>query len=347
MKRLSLTHFRSYTQLELDCSERVLVILGPNATGKTNILEALFVAATGRSFRAEDETLVQYNQPGYRLDVVHEEETISVTYQTRPKRKKFLRNEVAIPRHTLLGLHPVVLFDPSDSALFSASPERRRRYIDLVLTQTDHLYHRAYVEYRRILRQRNSLLWHNRRDSLPDLEDQLFILDTQLSEPAETLYKSRQTFLSHLEPIVKEKAEHISQKKLDLRIEYMERTSDLGQRLLENRQRDIVVGTTSAGPHREDWHVLHENQQLSYSASRGETRTAILALKLAEIEYIQSKTEQTPLLLLDDVFSELDESRRHWLVDGLTDVQTIITTTDFDRRLDLPAQILDLTRPLE
>ena len=308
LKRLSLTHFRSYTQLELDLSERVLVILGPNATGKTNILEALFTAATGRSFRAEDDTLIQYDQPGYRIDVTHDEEMMSVAYQSRPKRKKFMRNEVAIPRHTLLGLHPVVLFDPTDSTLFSASPERRRRYIDLVLTQTNPLYHRAYVEYRRILKQRNSLLWRNRREPVRDMDDQLFILDTQLSEPAGALYYARRNFLEELEPSVKEKAEHISQKKLDLKIEYLEKTSDLNKRLLENRQRDIILGTTSVGPHREDWHVIHDGQHLSLSASRGETRTAILALKLAEIEYIQAETEQTPLLLLDDVFSELDQS---------------------------------------
>lgn len=346
LKRLHLTHFRSYDQLTLDLEGQVMVILGPNATGKTNILEAVYVAATGQSFRGDDATLTTNHHGAYRVDAQYDDETISVVFRAEPRRqKRFLRNEVGISRHSLLGLHPVVLFEPGDLVLLSGSPSLRRHYLDMVLAQTSEAYRRSLILYRRLIKQRNALLYRNKRSTVYRLEDQLFILDTQLTEPTETLYRERRDLLTWLEPQLRTYEEHIARDKAKLTIQYLERSSDMLRRLHEAHERDIAVGTTTVGPHREDWQVYRDGGLFHDTASRGENRTALLALKLCEVQYIQEQRDGiTPILLLDDVFSELDESRRHLLVDVLRDVQTIITTTDIDKRLDLPAQTLDLTR---
>ncbi|MBP9827460.1 DNA replication and repair protein RecF [Candidatus Saccharibacteria bacterium] len=346
LRHLHLSQFRSYSSLDLEFSEPVFLILGPNATGKTNILEAMYIIATGRSFRADDIEVIQHGTMGYRIDATFSDETISVVFQSDPiKRKRLLRESVAISRTKLLGLHPVVLFEPNDLTLLSGAPERRRRYLDSVLIQTDEAYRQNYVLYRRLLRQRNALLWRNRREPVDGLDDQLFILDTQIALPAENISVLRQKFLLTLHDTLSSSIQRIAQRSHEIEIEYIEKTSNYLERSVTNRLRDIALGTTSFGPHREDWFINLDHHHLNVHASRGEVRTTLLALKLAEIQYIREKLSGvTPLLLLDDVFSELDEARRRFLVNELTDVQTVITSTDIDKRLKLPAQTLDLTR---
>ncbi len=347
LKTLHLTHFRSYEALDLELSAQVLLILGPNATGKTNILEAMYVAATGRSFRGDDHELIAHGEPAFRIEAIYDTERIAITYQEQPaKRKAIQREAVRIARGTLLGLHPVVLFEPNDLALLAGTPERRRRYLDFVLAQTNLHYRRALQQYKRLLRQRNALLWRNKREPIVGLDDQLFILETQLAEPAESLSVWRAEFLDVLSGRVQAIVHRIAQRSHELELEFIEKSSDIMTRYSQQRQRDIALGTTSAGPHREDWAVHFDGHSLNTTASRGEVRTTLLALKLAELEYLRENSDgATPLLLLDDVFSELDEARRRYLIQELQDVQTIITSTDIDRRLRLPAQTLDLTRP--
>lgn len=347
LKQLQLSHFRSYDSLELDLSEQVLLILGPNATGKTNILEAMYVAATGRSFRGEDHELIQHEAPGFRVDARYDDEVIKVVFQDLPsKRKTIQRDEVRIQRGALLGRHPVVLFEPNDLVLLSGPPDRRRRYLDFVLAQTNLQYRQALQQYRRLLRQRNALLWRNRRQPIIQLDDQLFILETQLAQPAENISQWRAEFIRGLSQRVHQIVGRIAQRPHSLDIEFTEKSSDILARYEQNRGRDIAVGTTSVGPHREDWAVIFDTHPLNATASRGEVRTALLALKLAELEYLRENSEgAAPLLLLDDVFSELDEARRRYLIRELESVQTVITSTDIDKRLRLPAQTLDLTRP--
>lgn len=347
LTRLHLAHFRSYESLELVLDEPVFLILGPNATGKTNILEAMYVAATGRSFRGDDEELVAHNQDGYVVEATYDDEQIRVVSRLMPRKsKQFERNAVKISRSTLLGRHPVVLFEPNDLNLLAGSPERRRRYVDVVLTQTDEHYRNNFLSFRRILKQRNSLLWRNKRSPIAELDDQLFILETQLAPVAEEISEQRAMLLADLATILAEVVTRIAKREHGLKLEFNEKSSGFMRRILEARQRDIVLGTTTVGPHREDWSLWFDGYPIQSMASRGETRTALLALKLAELEYVKQKSEgRQPLLLLDDVFSELDESRRRQLISELSEIQTVITSTDIDKRLKLPAQTLDLTRP--
>lgn len=347
LTRLHLSHFRSYESLELSLDEPVFLILGPNATGKTNILEAMYVAATGRSFRGDEEELVSHDQDGYIIEAIYDDESIRIVSRLVPRKtKQFERNAVKISRSTLLGRHPVVLFEPNDLNLLAGSPERRRRYLDVVLTQTDEHYRSNFLAFRRILRQRNSLLWRNKRSPIPELDDQLFILETQLAPVAEEISRQRKVLIDSLAVILTEVVPRIAKRDHTLRMDFIEKSSNFMYRIAELRERDIAIGTTTAGPHREDWSLWFDGYPIQSMASRGETRTALLALKLAELAYIKNKSEaHPPLLLLDDVFSELDESRRRQLISELSEIQTIITSTDIDRRLKLPAQTLDLTRP--
>lgn len=347
LKHLRLSQFRSYAQLDLVLDDRILLILGPNATGKTNILEAMCVAATGRSFRADDHELIQHEAGGFRVDAIHDDEEICVTYRLEPRAsKRFTRNAVAMTRAKLLGRHPVVLFEPNDLLLLSGPPERRRRYIDMVLIQTDEGYRRDYVVWRRLLKQRNSLLWRNKREPISGLDDQLFILEAQMAEVAERISQSRAQLLSELSEIINDIVPRIAERKHKLAIQFAEKSSDFLNRIRKMRDRDIILGSTTVGPHREDWKIEFDDHALRATASRGEVRTALLAMKLAELSYIKRELSATaPLLLLDDVFSELDEARRRLLISELADTQTVITSTDIDRRLKLPAQTLNLTRP--
>ncbi len=345
--RLHLSHFRSYESLELKLDEPVFLILGPNATGKTNILEAMYVAATGRSFRGDDEELVAHGQDGYVVEAEYDDETVRVVSLVKPKKtKRFERNAVKISRATLLGRHPVVLFEPSDLNLLAGTPERRRRYLDVVLTQTDQHYRHNFLTYRRLLKQRNSLLWRNKRSPISQLDDQLFILETQLAPLAEEISLHRSALLADIEIMLSAIVPRIAKRDHELKMEFAEKSSNYMQRILAARDRDLAVGSTTVGPHREDWSLWFDGHPIQSTASRGETRTALLALKLAELEYVKEKSEgRQPLLLLDDVFSELDESRRRQLIEELSQIQTVITSTDIDKRLKLPAQTLDLTRP--
>ncbi len=347
LTHLRLSHFRSYESLELSLDEPVFLILGPNATGKTNILEAIYIASIGKSFRTDDAGLVTHGQEGYAIEAQYSDEVIRVTLRLEPRKtKQFERNAVKISRSTLLGRHPVVLFEPNDLNLLSASPEQRRRYLDVVLTQTDQTYRRSYLTYRRLLRQRNSLLWRNKRLPILKLDDQLFILETQLSPVAEEISRRRHALLQDLESILVQIVPRIAMKAHNLKIEFKERSTDFMQRIQAVRERDIAIGSTTVGPHREDWSLWLDGHLIQSTASRGEIRTALLALKLAELQYIKERSgNRSPLLLLDDVFSELDESRRRQLIDELSEIQTVITSTDIDKRLKLPAQTLDLTRP--
>lgn len=349
LTQLRLSHFRSYESLDLVFGELVFLILGPNATGKTNILEAIYIASTGKSFRAQEDQLVTHGQDGYSIEARYDDEVIRVVSRITPNKKKlFERNAVKISRSTLLGRHPVVLFEPNDLNLLSATPEQRRRYLDTVLIQTNQHYRRSYLMYRRLLKQRNSLLWHNKRMPVLKLDDQLFILDTQISPLAEEISHYRQNLLKDIEEILIQVVPRIAKKDHTMRVEFKQRSSDFMIRIQAARSRDVAVGSTTEGPHREDWSLWFDDYPIYQTASRGETRTAILALKLAELQYVKTHSDnRQPILLLDDVFSELDESRRRQLIQELTDIQTVITSTDIDKRLKLPAQTLDLTRPVK
>lgn len=328
---LRLQNFRSYRDVSFELSPGVNIVVGPNASGKTNLLEALLVLARGSSYRAKDSELVRFGQSWTRLDIDLEDSgqrTVKITRE--PANKIYELDKKTFKRLSLPHSLPVVLFEPEDLRLLSGGPERRRDYLDDLLEQTTPGYGVVRRQYRRALAQRNTLL--KRQGS----QNQIFPWDVRLSDLAGQIVRARSGLTSELSKDIGKLYRKLSGTKVKVTVEYQSRwpvdgyETKLLKELENSLELDRVRGFTGAGPHREDLAVLFGGRPANDMASRGEMRTAVLALKIIELKIIEKLRETEPLLLLDDVFSELDGKRRHALTDYLAPYQTFITTTDAD-----------------
>lgn len=332
---LRLENFRSYRKGEFELHPDITLVVGPNASGKTNLLESLYVLSRTKSFRAKDADLVRRGESYYLVEVSHSGESVSLGFSGEglSSEKRIRRNGVRKSLASHIGTVPVVLFEPSDLQLVSGPPEGRRRYLDGVLAQTDRAYLKSITEYKRILRQRNTLLSEGDK---PGLRDELFGWDVQLAQSANIIYQKRVKLLQHINEVAAGLYEDIAAISVPISLDYQATvdTSDYSSAFIEelaSRVRaDLGAGFTTIGPHREDFSVSFKGQPINTVASRGEVRTLVLVLKLAELLYNESVTNTRPLLLLDDVFSELDTSRRSYLLKRLQGYQSVITTTDAD-----------------
>jgi DNA replication and repair protein RecF len=334
---IRLQHFRSYADNFFELSTGVNIIVGPNASGKTNLLEAVLVLARGSSYRARDAELVAFEQQWARLDA-HDEAGKLRTLKLQLSAPGVCKRSFEIDEKTYLRLSPqktlpLVLFEPNHLLMLSGSPELRRSYLDDLLEQTEHDYGALRRQYRRVLAQRNALL----KQGLQVAGPQIFVWNVRLSELAGKIVRQRLALLERINGIASEVYRNISGSgQATVRLEYSTSLpqehyeSALLKKYEHNLERDTMLGFTTAGPHRDDLQV-HLNGHLSQeSASRGESRTIILTLKIIELQLIELARQQSPMLLLDDVFSELDGRRRHALTDYLRSYQTFITTTDAD-----------------
>lgn len=333
---ISLQHFRSYDQQQFGFSPTVTLISGPNGSGKTNILEALYVACRGSSFRGSDNEMLQFDQPWWRIDIKDDDSTRTVTFDSTKEsgRKQFVMNGVKRQRLMPQQKLPVVLFEPNDLRLLHGSPARRRSFIDNFIAQIEPGYSVYLSRYERALRQRNNLL--KAEHVTPD---ELFVWDMTVSEIGAYIIKRRFLYSDLLNSQLTQKYQSISKTKdiISTTYETFMPSADaptMQQRFLgelhKAHRKDIVLGFTSVGPHRDDMLFMMNGSPAMSVASRGETRSIVLSLKLIEIEQVVQINEHPPLLLLDDVFSELDRERREALVGISMDSQTVITTTDAD-----------------
>ncbi len=349
LTHLDLTNFRSYRNFKLEIEQPLVVIMGPNAVGKTNLLESIYVASTTHSFRAKDSEIIHFGEDFYRVVASFEniEQEIRFVTNGDSHRKNALLSGVKKPLSSAVGINPVTIFEPNDMNLLTGPPSVRRKYLDSVLAQIDKKYLSSLSAYRKILKQRNSLLHQSRQKGIRSLDDQLFIWDLQLVEPATYIIKSRQEFIGMIAKLMRHYYHEISGKKDDLKISYestaMSNKSKLLHQIRDSQQKDLHAGFTTIGPHRDDFSVIFKGNNITQIASRGELRTIVLALKLAELDFIESKLAKRPILLLDDVFSELDGKRREYLVSSISGQQTIITTTDMDKNLKPTYQLIDLS----
>jgi DNA replication and repair protein RecF len=308
-------------------------VVGPNASGKTNLLEALLVLARGSSYRAKDPELVQFDRPWARLDVHLAnggQRTVKITCQPSPA-KTYELDGKTYKRLTLPHSLPVVVFEPDHLRLLSGGPERRRDYLDDLLEQTTPGYGTLRRQYRRALSQRNTLL---KQHTQP--ETQIFPWNVRLSELAGQIVRARQQLTERLNQDIGKLYKKLSHTKTKVELQYQSQwppeqyETQLLKELEANIEADKARGFTAAGPHREDLAVLFDGRPSQETASRGENRTVVLALKIIELKILEDSRDMKPLLLLDDVFSELDGKRRHALTDYLAPYQTFITTTDAD-----------------
>ena len=330
---IRLQQFRSYSDAAFEFSPSVNIIVGPNASGKTNLIEALLVLARGGSYRVSDQELIQFEAPWARLDAHTDGLLHTVKLFHEGKDKKLYEVDGKVYRRlTPSVVLPVVLFEPNHLSLLTGSPEERRNYLDDILEQTQPGYSTTRRQYRRVLAQRNALLKLGRHKAA----SQLFAWDVRLSELAGVVVRARAGLVAAMRARLPELYGQLSHSPKNVEVQYDTQfdpenyETKLLHALETSQEKDLERGFTSRGPHREDFRITYDGHNASEAASRGETRTAVLALKIMELDVLQTATGRAPLLLLDDVFSELDGSRRRLLTGYIEKYQSFITTTDAD-----------------
>jgi len=348
---LRLQHFRSYADATFEFGDGVNIVVGPNGSGKTNLLEAVLVMARGGSYRASDAELLEFESPWFRLDahVSPHGTPRTVKLATEPRQMKtYELDGKKYQRLTMHHLLPIVLFEPNHLQLLHGAPELRRNYLDDILEQTSPGYTSFRRNYRRLLAQRNALL---KRPNPPSTQE-LFPWNLRLSELGATIARSRVGLTEKLDEQLGATYGNISDAKTAVSVTYHPKfpvdqyETLLLQKLESHAHEDAIRGFTAYGPHREDFTVSLDGRPADETASRGETRTAILALKIIELQLLEEAHDQTPLLLLDDVFSELDGKRRQALTNFLDRYQTFLTTTDADvlsKEFNRSAKLISLT----
>lgn len=329
---LSVKHVRAHASYELPLHPTVTLITGSNGAGKTSLLEAVYVALRGSSFKGSDAEILQQMAPWYRIDIALDTGLVrSVKFDpTRSSGKKqFEIDSKTHYRMPYTHKYPVVLFEPEELRLIHGSPVRRRQFLDHFIGQFDLEYALSLRRYERALKQRNMLL--KRGNGTNDL----FAWDVLLSKHGAYITERRIAIVDQLQPQLKAAYRMLSRSRDDVRIGYsMEYKGNLEQRLLselhQSAERDRILGYTSVGPHRHDLTFHLNDSPAAGVASRGEVRTMVLALKFLEVDILKNTTGEDPIILLDDVFSELDDDRQQALIERFSSYQTIITSVAFE-----------------
>lgn len=330
IKEATLNNFRSYDERTFEFSPDVTVIVGKNGAGKTNILEAIYILLQGKSFRDADEQLLRYETDWWRISGTFDNFERELRYQPSQQTSKQLYvNGTQKGRFTYKQQLPVVLFEPDHLLLIHGSPSLRRAYLDTLLTAVSPNYRAILAKYERALQQRNNLL--KKKLPLAQLKDSVFVWDVALSEYGAELQTARARLTEAINTGLSGYYSTLAGAEQTLSVTYEPTTKGGSHTLLQllNRslEKDILRGFTSVGPHRDDIGFLLNGKDAKATASRGEVRTIVLALKYAEIAELSAANSTMPILLLDDVFSELDESRQKALLANTEGIQKIITTT--------------------
>ena len=332
VKSIELYNFRNYKDLKIAFDDGVNIFYGNNAQGKTNLLEALYFSSTTKSYRnCKDKDLIRFGENEAHIKSVIERKSADfiIDFHLKEFEKKGIAiNKVPIKKASeLLGLCNMVFFSPEDLGIIKQGPSMRRRFLDMEIGQADVVYLDSLSNYKRALNQRNSLLKGNHQTW--DFENILEVLDTKIAEYGRKIINIREKFIKELNIIIKDIHSNMTKNKEDIVVIYeKDVSSDLFERKLKaNLERDMRLGTTGAGPHRDDLSFIVNGIDIRYFGSQGQQRTAALSLKLAEIEFLKKITKDKPVLLLDDVLSELDKERQRNLLDSISDIQTFITCT--------------------
>ena len=335
IKSLELQNFRNYDSLEIHFSSGTNILYGDNAQGKTNILEAIYLSSTTKSHKgSKDKDIINFEKEEAHIRTFLEKDGLEnkVDMHLRKNKSKGIAiNGQKIKKAAeLLGLLNVVFFSPEDLSIIKNGPAERRRFVDMELCQLDSFYLYNLNHYNKIVNQRNKLL----KDMYfrPELRDTLNIWDSQLISFGSKIIERRDLFVKQLNEIIFEIHKKLSGDKENLSICYEADTSieDYERSLNSSQERDIKLKQTTVGPHRDDFSFMEGNIDIRKFGSQGQQRTAALSLKLSEIELVKKMTKDNPVLLLDDVLSELDSNRQNYLLDSIGDIQTIITCTGLD-----------------
>lgn len=335
IKSLELQNFRNYDSLQLEFDNGTNIFYGDNAQGKTNVLEAIFMTATTKSHKgSKDQDIIRFGQEEahIRSYLWKEEVTRKIDMHLRKGKTKGIAVDGQRIKKAaeLLGLLNVVFFSPEDLSIIKNGPAERRHFIDMELCQLDAFYLYNLNHYNKTVNQRNKLLKDLYKN--PELKDTLSIWDSQLVSFGSKIIERREIFVKQLNEIINEIHKKLSGSKEEISIVYEKNTEieNLEEKLKRNQEKDIILKQTTVGPHRDDILFIVNGIDIRKFGSQGQQRTAALSLKLSEIELVRKSIKDTPVLLLDDVLSELDSNRQNYLLNSIGDIQTIITCTGLD-----------------
>lgn len=321
--------------LSLEFDEATNIFYGDNAQGKTNILEAVYLSGTTKSHRStKDRDLIKFENDESHIETVIEKNGINYQIDIHLKKnspKGIAINKIPIKKASeLFGIINLVFFSPEDLNIIKNGPGERRRFIDLELSQLDKVYLSNLSNYNRIINQRNHLL----KDIGIDMNalQTLEIWDLQLIQYGNKIIERRKEFVDQINEIISDTHKKLTGNRENIRIIYEPSNGHLSleQAVQKYREKDLRMKSTSVGPHRDDIAFLIDDIDLRKYGSQGQQRTAALSLKLSEIELVKQSIHDTPVLLLDDVLSELDKHRQNYLLDSIRDIQTLITCTGVD-----------------
>lgn len=342
--KIALLNFRNYQTLTLSFHDKLNLFVGDNAQGKTNILEAIYYSGTGRSHRTnKDADLIKWNENYFILKIsgenLHGRFVLEIGLNREGKKKIKLNSVQKKRTGDILGTVKVILFSPEDLTLVKGSPVVRRKFIDTEISQISPGYYYNLLKYQRILVQRNALLKDIKMNK--NLADNLPVWDRQLALFGAKLIYKKLDVLKKLTPLTRLMHRKITNGKEELETRYISNVVDKDNLSLEeieklflekiaaNRDEELDRGITIIGPHRDDLVFYINGKEVKHYGSQGQQRSCSLSIKLAELELVKGETGEYPLLLLDDVMSELDEDRRQYLLESVqSKIQTFITTTD-------------------
>lgn len=352
VKSICLKNYRNYDNAEVEFADTFNIIYGNNAQGKTNIIEAIFLCASGRSHRTpKDNELLKYGRDFFDIKLEYSradrDEQIHIVYSNED-RKRISINDIPLKKiGGLMGHLNAVIFSPEDLLVIKQGPAERRRFIDITLSQLRPSYFFDLQQYAKILLQRNNLLKAISLNN--DLADTLEVWDHHLVKTGARIMKARKDFIKRLDTIAAERHERLTNCEEKLKLEYdpsfkieeadeEKEVEDAFRRSIKkNREKELMKGTTLTGPQRDDIDIILNGESTRIYASQGQQRTSVLSMKLAEIDIMKEETGEYPVLLLDDVLSELDDRRKEYLLDSIDEIQTLITSTDkrfFSRNSD-------------
>lgn len=335
IKSLELANFRNYEELNISFDKGTNILYGDNAQGKTNILEAIYVSATTKSHKgSKDKEIINFYKEEAHIRTYLDKENVETRVDMHLRKNK--SKGIAIDGQKikkaadLMGLLNVVFFSPEDLSIIKDGPAERRRFSDMELCQLDSFYLYNLNHYNKIIGQRNKLL----KDMYfqPELRETLNIWDSQLVSFGSKIIERREQFVKQLGDIIFDIHKKLSGGKEELVIAYEPDVSieDFEKQIKYNQDKDIRLKQTTTGPHRDDFSFVVNGVDIRKYGSQGQQRTAALSLKLSEIELVKKISKDTPVLLLDDVLSELDSNRQNYLLNSIGNIQTIITCTGLD-----------------
>ena len=333
IESLELSNYRNYKNLYMDYSPKTNLLFGNNAQGKTNILEAIYICAAGRSHRgSKDKEEIKFGEDEAHIKININKNNINYRIDIHLKKnrpKGIAINGIPIKKTSeLLGIFNVIFFSPEDLSIIKNGPSERRRFLDMELCQLNSIYVHSLICYNKILIQRNKLL--KDFNFIKESKETLDILDIQLIKYGKEIIRYREVFIDELKNIIKKISKDISGEYININYEKNIEIDKYEEKLKNKRNEELKLKMTLIGPHRDDISFSIDGVDIRKFGSQGQQRTAALSLKLSEIELVKEKVKDTPVLLLDDVLSELDKKRQSKLLEYIGDIQTVITCTGLE-----------------